>query len=61
MSTAVAPSRRNQEVQLHPEPVHSYEVETKNRAALLLVRRVLRDTVVVPFGGHVHNGTVRQI
>jgi len=56
MSTAVAPSRRDQEVQPHPDQVHSHELETKNRQALLLVRRVLRDTVVVPFGGQVHNG-----
>ena len=56
MSTAVAPSRRNQEVHHRAEQIHSHELETRNRQALLLVRRVLRDTVVVPFGGHVHNG-----
>ncbi|QTH80242.1 hypothetical protein PA10_00042 [Pseudomonas phage pPa_SNUABM_DT01] len=48
MSEAVALLRRSTETKQDTLDLHSPEIEAKNREALLLVRKLLRDSVVMP-------------
>ncbi|MNC67838.1 hypothetical protein D3C75_1183770 [compost metagenome] len=56
MSEAVAMLVRSTAVPNTASELHSLEMETRNRDALLLVRRCLRDSVVIPVAHLVTHG-----